>query len=174
MLSVTQSSVIWGFGYSVSLWNKVCFVYYTLFYFIHTIWLVVCQLCVWWSPLMENFKLYETGSRLPHCFLFVSLYNLSQWRDSPSSTHFSWNTSFSENACSFSLSLSPSLSLSSSLLYFRRPWCLTTSESNGASEKMTSSITGWSRHEATFSLFLCKSMKTEWTCSAMFPFITLP
>lgn len=37
----------------------------------HVVELVIFQLCVWWSLLME--KLYETGSRLPHCFLiFIS------------------------------------------------------------------------------------------------------
>lgn len=54
-----------------------------------------------WSLLMENFKLYETGSCLPHCFLSVCLYYLSPWRDSPPTTHFSQNTSFSKKCVFF-------------------------------------------------------------------------
>lgn len=89
------------FGYNVILMNnKVCFSLLYM-YAVYTIWPVVCQLCIWWSLLMENVKLYETGSCLPHCFLSVSLCYLSRWRDSPSTSHFSQNTSFSENVFFF-------------------------------------------------------------------------
>lgn len=76
-----------------------------------------------------NFKLCETGSCLPLCFLSVSLHYLSPLRDSPSLTHFSQNTSFSENVCSF--------------FCIRRPCSLTTSEGNGAAEKWLPPWQAW-------------------------------
>lgn len=94
-----------------------------------------------------NFKLCETGSCLPLCFLSVSLHYLSPLRDSPSLTHFSQNTSFSENVCSF--------------FCIRRPCSLTTSEGNGAAEKMTSSMTGLEATELHFTMLLCKYMRAS-------------
>lgn len=91
--------LVWSeqkFGYNVILMsNKVCFEYCSaLKMYMLSDWSFVSS--AFGGPCPDG-KLYETGSCLPHCFLSVSLYYLSPWRDSPSTTHFSQNTSFSEN-----------------------------------------------------------------------------
>lgn len=94
-----------------------------------------------------NFKLCETGSCLPLCFLSVSLHYLSPLRDSPSLTHFSQNTSFSENVCSFFLHQE-----TMQFDHIWRQWCR---------RKMTSSMTGLEATELHFTMLLCKYMRAS-------------
>lgn len=90
---------------------------------------------------MEKVKLYETSLLLPHCFLSLSLYYLSPLRDSPYTSHFSQNTSFSEQACSFFCMLFD---------HIRRQACR---------RKMTSSLTDSETIRKRFNICLNKSIQ---------------